>query len=230
MSDVTRSDDLVPIVALGLLVSLDSGRGVDPLPFGGLALGTILGLAGAALLGRTLRSAAFWSLLFGISLLATGTAERLDLSVLGTGFSLGLALAIASPLRAQARETGGERRGRRDPAGPLPGRDPRRPRDRSGALDRAAPSSSPGSPPALLAAAIVAAVDPRARRGGLGLAIAFLPTGPLGIAIALAVNLRSPGPVGDLVLATALVAAVSGEFLGPPALRRALGRAGELPA
>ena len=83
---------------------------------------------------------------------------------------------------------------------------------------------------ALLAAAVVAAVDPRARRGGLGLAIAFLPTGPLGIAIALAVNLRSPGPVGDLVLATALVAAVSGEFLGPPALRRALGRAGELPA
>ena len=60
--------------------------------------------------------------------------------------------------------------------------------------------------------------------------LAFLPTGPLGIAIALAVNLRSPGPVGDLVLATTIAAAVVGEFLGPPALRRALRRAGELPA
>jgi hypothetical protein len=82
----------------------------------------------------------------------------------------------------------------------------------------------------VLAAGMVAAADPRTRRGGPWLAVAFLPTGPLGIAIALAVNLRSPGPVGDLVLATTLAAAVVGEFLGPPALRRALRRAGELPA
>ena len=210
-------------------MSLDSGRGVDPLPFGGLALGTLLGLAGAALLGRALRPAAFWSLLFGISLLATGTAERLDLSVLGTGFSLGLALAIASPLRAQAREMAGSVEG----AVVLP------------ALFLAGTRLVPVTGPALwiggavlaarfasglLAAAIVAAADPRARRGGPSLAFAFLPTGPLGIAIALAVNLRSPGPAGNLVLAVTFVAAVAGEFLGPPALRRALRRAGELPA
>ena len=229
VSDVTRSDDLVPIVALGLLVSLDTARGVDPLPFGGLALGTLLGLAGAALLGRTLRSAAFWSLLFGLSLLATGTAERLDLSVLATGFSLGLALAIASPLRGPAREMAGSVEGAVIlPALFLAG-------------TRVVPVTGPvlwiaGSvllarlAAGLLAAAIVAVADPRARRGGPWLALAFLPTGPLGIAIALSVNLRSPGPIGDLVLATTIAAALAGEFLGPPALRRALRRAGELPA
>ena len=229
VSDVTRSDDVVPIVALGLLVSFDAARGVDPLPVGGLALGAILGLGGAALLGRTLRPAAFWSLLFGLSLLATGTAERLDLSVLAIGFSLGLALAIASPLRAQAREMAGSVEG----AVILP------------ALFLAGTRVAPVTGPALwiagavlvarlaagvLAAGMVAAADPRTRRGGPWLAVAFLPTGPLGIAIALAVNLRSPGPVGDLVLATTIAAAVVGEFLGPPALRRALRRAGELPA
>lgn len=229
VSDVTRSDDLVPMMALGLLVSLDSDRGVDPLPLGGLALGTFLGLAGAALLGRTLRPAAFWSLLFGLSLLATGTAERLDLSVLGTGFSLGLALAIASPLRAPAREMAGSVEGAVIlPALFLAG-------------TRVAPATGPALwiagavllarlASALVAAAIVAAADPRTRRGGMGLALAFLPTGPLGIAVALAVNLRSPGPVGNLVLVVTFVAAVAGEFLGPPALRRALRRAGELPA
>jgi hypothetical protein len=43
------------------------------------------------------------------------------------------------------------------------------------------------------------------------------------------VNLRYPGPTGSLVLATTVVAALAGEFLGPPALRRALRRAGEVP-
>ncbi len=229
VSDVTRSDDLVPILALGLLVSLDTARGMDPLPLGGLGLGTLLGLAGAALLGRTLRVAAFWSLLFGLSLLATGTAERLDLSVLATGFALGLALAVASPLRNSAREMAVGVEG----AVILP------------ALFLAGTRVVPVNGPALwiaaavilarlgaalLVAALVAAADPRARRGGPWLALAFLPTGPLGIAIALSVNLRSPGPVGDLVLATTVAAAVAGEFLGPPALRRALSRAGELPA
>jgi hypothetical protein len=229
VSDVTRSDDVVPILALGLLVSLDAARGVGPLPLGGLAMGAILGLAGAALLGRTLRPAAFWSLLFGLSLLATGTAERLDLSVLAVGFALGLALAVASPLRAPVREMAGSVEG----AVILP------------ALFLAGTRVAPVTGPALwiagavllariaagiLTAGLVAAADPRARRGGPWLALAFLPTGPLGIAIALAVNLRTPGPVGSLVLSTTVTAAVLGEFLGPPALRRALRRAGELPA
>jgi hypothetical protein len=229
VAGITRSDDVVPIVAVSLLVSLDTSRGVMAIPGGGLGLGAALGLALAGLLGRSLRPVAFWSLLFGFSLLATGLAERLDLSVLATGFSLGLLLAFASPLRARARELAGGVEG----AVILP------------ALFLAGARTDVVSGPALwilaaallarlgaalLSAALVAAVDPRARRGGPGLALAFSSTGPLGIAIALSVNLRYPGPVGDLVLATSVAAAVVGEFLGPPALRRALRRAGEVSA
>jgi len=228
VAGITRSDDIVPIAAMSLLISLDASRGVPAIPLAGFGLGGALGLSLAGLLGRSHRPVAFWSLLFGFSLLATGLAERLDLSVLGAGFSLGLFLAIASPLRARARELAGGVEG----AIILP------------ALFLAGARTEAVSAPALwilgaallarlgtalVAAAVVAAVDPRARRGGPGLSLAFLSTGPLGIAIALSVNLRYPGPAGSLVLATTVAAALAGEFLGPPALRRALRRAGEVP-
>jgi hypothetical protein len=229
VAGITRSDELVPIAAMSLLMSLDTSRGVMALPGGGMALGGVLGLAFAGLLGRSLRPVTFWSLLFGFSLLATGIAERLDLSVLATGFSLGLLLAIASPLRARARALAGGVEG----AVIIP------------ALFLAGARTDMVTGPALwivgaallarlgtavLAAAVVAAVDPVTRRGGAGVSLAFFSTGPLGIAIALSVNLRYPGLVGDVVLATTVAAAVAGEFLGPPALRRALRRAGEVPA
>jgi hypothetical protein len=229
VAGTTRSDDLVPIAALSLLMSFDASRGVMPLPGGGIALGGVLGLAFAGLLGRSLRPVTFWSLLFGFSLLATGLSERLDLSVLATGFSLGLFLAIASPLRAQARTLAGGVEGAVIlPALFLAGA--RTDLVTGPALWIAGAALLARLGTALLAAAVIAAVDPVARRGGAGLSLAFFSTGPLGIALALAVNLRYPGPVGDLVLATTVSAAVAGEFLGPPALRRALRRAGEVPA
>lgn len=229
VAGITRSDDLVAIVALGAVLSLDTSRGVPALPLGGFAVGGVLGLVFAALLGRSLRPATFWALLFGFSLLATGIADRLDLSVLAAGFSLGLLLALASPHRVAAREMAGGVEG----AILLP------------ALFLAGARSEVVTGPAtwivvaalgarlvaaLVAAALVAAVDPRIRRGGPGIALAFFSTGPLGIAIALSVNLRYPGTLGSLVLATTVAAAFLGEFLGPPALRRALRRAGEIPA
>jgi hypothetical protein len=227
VSGITRSDDLVPITVLSLLLSIDASQGLRAFPMGGFALGGILGLTFAGLLGRTLRPATFWSLLFGFSLLATGLADRLDLSVLGTGFSLGLALAIASPLRVRAREMAGGVEGAIIlPALFLAGARTTGPSGPALWLVGAALLARLAS--ALVGAALVALVDPRVRRGGPWLALAFVSTGPLGIAIALFVDLRSPGPVGDLVLATTVVAAVLGEFLGPPALRRALTRAGEV--
>ncbi len=228
VSGMIRSDDVVPIAALSVLVSVDTSRGLPALPLVGLALGGLLGVTFAALLGRTLRAGAFWSLLFGFSLLATGLADLVDLSVLGTGFSLGLLLAFASPLRRQARKMAGGVEG----AILLP------------ALFLAGARTTVPAAPALwilgaallarlasgiLVAAIVAVVDPRARRAGPWLALAFSSSGPLGIAIALSVDLRYPGAVGDLVLATTVATAVAGEFLGPPALRRALVQAGEVP-
>ena len=227
VAGITRSDDLVPIAALSALVSLDTSRGVMALPGGGLGLGAVLGLALAALLGRSLRPVTFWSLLFGFSLLATGLAERLDLSVLATAAALGLLFALASPLRDRAREMAGGVEGAVIlPALFLAGA-------RTGVVSGAAlwilgAALLARLGTALLSAALVAAVVPAARRGGPGLSLAFFPTGPLGIAVALSVNLRYPGPVGDLVLATTVATAIAGEFLGPPALRRALRRAGEV--
>jgi hypothetical protein len=149
--------------------------------------------------------------------------------VLGTGFSLGFLLALASPLRAEARPMAASVEG----AVILP------------ALFLAGARMVPVEGPvfwiagaavlariatSVLAAGLVAAIDPRVRRAGPAFALAFLSTGPLGIAVALAVNLRYPGVLGDVVLAASVASAVAGEFLGPPALRRALRRAGEVPA
>ena len=149
--------------------------------------------------------------------------------MLASGFSLGLALAMVSPLRAQARTLAGGAEGAVIlPALFLAGaRTPGLSGPALGVLGAALLARLASG---LLAAALVAAVDSRARRAGPALALAFLSTGPLGIAVALSVELRYPGPFGDLVLAITVVAAVAGEFIGPPALRRALRRTGELPA
>jgi Kef-type K+ transport system membrane component KefB len=229
VSGVTRSDDLLSIAALSLIISLDTSRGVQALPAAGIVLGGLLGVTFAALLGRTLRPAVFWALLFGFSLLAAGISARVDVSVLASGFSLGLALAMVSPLRAQARKLAGGVEGAVIlPALFLAGA--RTPGLSAPALWVLGAALLARLASGLLAAALVAAVDSRARRAGPALALAFLSTGPLGIAIALSVELRYPGPFGDLVLAITVVAAVAGEFIGPPALRRALRRTGELPA
>lgn len=228
VADVTRSDDVVPIAVLSYLISADASRGVLPLPGGGAALGAVLGLACAAILGRTFRAATLWALLFGFSLLATGAAEQLDVSVMTTGFAFGLALTLASPLRGPARELASSVQG----AVVLPA-----------LLLAGARASLPAGPDlwivagavgarllaSLLTAALVAAVDPGVRRAGPALALAFFPNGPLGISLALAIGLRDPGPVADAVLTAAVAASLAGEFVGPPALRAALRRGGELP-
>jgi len=48
--------------------------------------------------------------------------------------------------------------------------------------------------------------------------------------VALAVVLRSPGTAGTLALGAAVASLLLGELVAPAALRRALSRAGELPA
>jgi hypothetical protein len=229
VADVSLSDDVVPIAIVSLLLSLDTSRGVPALPGVGLVLGTVLGLACALLLGRTLRTASFWGLLFGFSLLATGVAEQLDLSAISTGFPLGLALALASPLRRQARAMAQGVEGAVIlPALFLAGA--RATMLTGPSLWIAGAALAARLVAAILSGGLVAATSSSARRGGGALALTFFPVGPLGIAIALAVNVRYPGAPGDLVLATTVATAIAGEFVGPPALRRALRRAGELGA
>ncbi len=229
IAGVTRSDDLVAIAAVSVVISADASRGVPPVPFGGFALGAALGLLFAALLGRAFRRTVFWSLAFGFSLLATGTAERVDVSVLSAGFTLGLALALVSPRRAEARTAVGDVEGAVVlPALFLAGTRTEVPP--AGVLWIVAAALAARVVASVLTAGLVAALDRDARRAGPALALAFLAPGPLGVAVAVAVQLRYPGPLGAIVLPATLAAAVLGEFVGPPALRRALRRAGEIPA
>lgn len=227
LAEVSHWDDLVPVLAVGLLVGLETSRGVRALPLLAPALGAALGVAGALLLGRTLRPSSLWGLLLGLSLVATGAAVQLDLSVISTLFFLGWALAAASPLRHRIRELSGS------VEGPL----------LITALFIAGFRVSLAAPalPLLLAAALaartvatgltaaaVAATTPAARRAGPPLGVALFSTGPVGVAIALSLQLRFPDGIGDAVLAVTAATAVASEFVGPPALRAALRRSGEV--
>jgi uncharacterized protein (DUF2062 family) len=60
------------------------------------------------------------------------------------------------------------------------------------------------------------------------LAVGLMPSGALSVTLGLAFQSRFPGVAGDTVLALSVGLAIAGEVVGPSALRRALGRAGEL--
>ncbi len=228
IGDVVQSDDLVPLLAAGLIIGAKPSQGVRTVPGVGIAIGAVLGALTAVLLGREMRRSWLSTLLFGVSLLAIGVAQQLDVSVLATLFALGLGVALASPLRAEIRAMPGRVEGPIVlPALLIAGS-----RVTLGngtvlwvvgaaVLARLAASA--------VAAALVAATNAEARRAGPILALGLGATGPLNVTVALAFQLRFPGPVGDAILAATAAAAVAGEFVGPPALRRALRRAGDLP-
>jgi hypothetical protein len=60
------------------------------------------------------------------------------------------------------------------------------------------------------------------------LGVGLMPSGALSIAAGLAFAARFPGKVGGTILGVAVGLALLGELLGPPSLRRALIRAGEI--
>jgi hypothetical protein len=195
-----------------------------------LGLGVVLGLTTTLLLGREFRRDESWGILLGTSLLVTGAAARLNLSPLSATFALGLTLAVVSRHRVdiKAMVTPTEK--------PvlLP------------VVLLAGASLNVKLPPMLLvlvAAALVVKILARVATGavlsvtlppvrgvGLEFGASMLSSGALGIAVALAFAARHPGQVGDAVLLLAALGVLIGEGLGPSALRRALSRAGEIPA
>jgi hypothetical protein len=66
-------------------------------------------------------------------------------------------------------------------------------------------------------------------RASPALGAGLLSSGALSMGIGLAFAIRFPGPVGDSVLATAFVACIVGEIVGPLVLRKVLQGAGEIP-
>jgi hypothetical protein len=243
LGELSRSDDLVPIVAVVLLFALavpsrlmmTIGVGtmastIDPWQWAAITLGfgAVLGALAALLLGRDFRTNESWGVLLGLSVMGIGINTRLGLSSIGTMFVLGLVAALLSRHRDALRQmVSSTDRPVLHPTLLLAGAH----------IDLRSMGTIVFFILFTLAARIAAkgvcgltmgAFVPAARRAGPVLGLGLLSSGALSITIGLAFALRFPGPVGDSVLATAAAVTVFGEFVGPTALRVALKQAGEI--
>ena len=226
-ADLARGQEVVPLLAVGVLVFAGGPGAVRPPVGTGPVLGAALGALTALLLGREMRRNWLWTLLLGMSLLGIGTALQLGVSVALTMLCLGLALAFASPLRREIRDLPAWLEGAVVvPSLFLAGS---RIHVRGAVLWVVAGAVAGRVAAHLLVAAALRIASPAARRAGPAMAFGLGAAGPISMIVGLAFVLRFPGLVGDTALLAAAAATVAGEFAGVPALRLALRRAGEIP-
>ncbi|HSQ63914.1 MAG TPA: potassium transporter Kef [Polyangiaceae bacterium] len=233
LEDITATDHLVPIgmvVALAAVASRSKAASLGPPAVAGITVGfgMLLGLLCALLLGREFRLRESWGTVLGISLLGIGVSAQLGLSYLAVLFFMGLLIALVSrhteDVRAMLMPT--ERGallpvlilcGVRIEPGPL-----RHTLFILGVVLGARIATK------LVLGRLLSLVRPVARPAGGLLATAMLSSGSLTMCIGLVCALGFPGATGDTILTVAAGLCVAGELLGPPSLRAALKRAGEL--
>ncbi len=237
LNELSHADDAVPLIVLAVLFAVTQKQAQVPwqVPLYGwvlvtIVLGLVLGAVAALLLGGEFTLHATWGVLFGTSMLAIGTAGRLDVAGLAVMFFMGVAMASVSPHHTLLREAvAPTERPVLLPALVLAGAriDLNVLRSRYVVL--------------VLAAALVARVAgkllsgllvklTRAGRGASpAVGLALLSSGALSMAIGLSFALRFPGIVGDTVLLASVISAVFGEFVAPATLRRVLAGVGEVP-
>jgi Kef-type K+ transport system membrane component KefB len=180
------------------------------------------------LLGSDFRLIQSWGVLLGTSLLTMGMSARVGMSPLLSTFAMGVTIAAVSRHRDEiVAMVAPTERPVILPALLLAGA-------------HVNPKAAPFLPwvVAIAIAArifgklatglVVRAVSPFARGTTPLLGIGLLSSGSVAMSVGLAFAMRFPGPIGHSVLFTAAAAAVLGELVGPPALRAALRRAGEL--
>jgi len=231
LSDMSNSDEIVPIGVVALLFALRTpARATVHLPPIGWAgatilVGIVLGLVTALLLARDLRVAESWGTILGTSLLAIGLAARLDLAAITAMFACGATMAWTSRHRGDIRSmVVPTERAVLLPALVLAGAriDPAA----IGRIGLIIPVALVLRFCAKLLIGQVIRVHDAARGAGALLGVALVSSGGMSIAIGLAMALRFPGRVGDTVLAVAVAVTLAGEISGP-ALRSVLIRAGE---
>lgn len=233
IGELAETDDLISLVTVAIFFAFAPATPLTvPMPWLGwvgvtIGIGVVLGAMAALLLGRTFHIGETWGVLLGMSLLAVGLSARLGMSTITTMFALGLTLSSLSPHRIELMEIlAPTERPVMLPALLLAGAHvdfgaaPYLPWVMGGAIAARVVGKMLSG---LGVLAVVKAARPAGRRLGLGL----LPAGALALSIGLAFALRFPGPVGDVVLATAAAITLFGEFVGPASLRAALTRAGE---
>jgi Kef-type K+ transport system membrane component KefB len=234
IDEIAHTDDLLPILAVAVLFAVAPTREVVlkvPLrdwPALTIGLGLLLGAGAALLLRSEMPIEDTWAVLFGVALIAIGTAARLAISTLTVSFVMGLAVSLltrhGAELRAMVSPT---ERPVLLPALVLAG----------ARIDFKAAPSLPWIAAAAIAARLLAKIltgwllaasSRPARKAGPLVGLALMSSGAIAMCIGLAFALRFPGPVGDTVLVVAALTATVGEFVGPLRLRRALISAGEI--
>jgi Kef-type K+ transport system membrane component KefB len=234
IADLADSDDLAPLLMMGVAFSLDPTAATPwPIAFYGwtlmtLAIGVTLGLIAVVLLGSDFRLIQSWGVLLGTSLLTIGIAARVGLSPLLATFTMGVTIAAASRHRDEiVAMVAPTERPVLLPALLLAG---------AHVNPKAAPFLLPIAGVALAvrviaklgAGLVIRAAFPEARGTGRALGLGLLSSGAVAMSVGLAFALRFPGQVGDTILVVATAATIFGEFAGPAALSAGLRQAGEI--
>jgi hypothetical protein len=238
LNELAHADDAVPLVALAVLFAFTTQTAHVPVhvsPWGWVGitagLGLALGALAAALIGEEFSLSATWGVLFGITLLAIGVAARFELSALATTFFIGVGIGTFSPHRLLIREIlAPTERPVLLPALVLAGAhlDLHLFKTARGLLLVAGAAVVARILGKIFSGFVVFSFTSTARRGSPLIGLGLASSGALSVAVGLALAIRFPGPVGDGALVASVAAAVLGEIIGPPTLRRALARAGEI--
>jgi Kef-type K+ transport system membrane component KefB len=234
INELAHTDDFLPLVAVSILFALEPARDVAmkvPLrdwPAITIGLGLLMGAGAALLLRIEMPIEDTWAVLFGVSLIAIGTATRLAISTLTVCFFMGIAVSVLTAHRDELRGmVGPTERPVLLPALVLAG----------ARIDFRASPALPWLAAAAITGRIVAKIvtgwllaagSRPARKAGPLVGLSLMSAGALAMCIGLAFALRFPGVVGDSVLVISALAATVGEFVGPIRLRRALLAAGEI--
>ncbi len=233
LADFARASALVPVLGLAFLLAWFPDPKLAVFSFGLRAslawgVGVLLGLVALLLASRGIKRDEMWGILVGTSLLAIGVSARLGLSSVAAAFAMGLTLGVASRRRAELASM-------------------LRPTERAvllplavlaGALIdvRQAPAIAWLVPLALAArfaaelvrGAWLLLASRSARRAGPLVGYNLLSTGDVTLACAISIALSFEQAAALSVLAVAAAGVIVGELLAPLALKRSLGRAGEL--
>jgi hypothetical protein len=231
VADMARASALVPLLGLGWLMAsapspLLEGTALERLGVT-LAVGAVLGIVSAVLLGREFRRDESWGILLGTSVLGAGLSAKIGLSSMATLFVMGLTLALVSRHRLEIK---------------FMVQVSEKPVVLPVLLAAGASVAVDGVPKlgwvvaAALAARVgvelarglfVAAVVPSARPAWAEVGLGMSSTGALALAAAYTLRVRVPGASSDAVLLVAAASVLLGEAVGPALLRRAITRTGE---
>lgn len=233
LADFARASALVPVLGLALLLAWFPDPKLAVFSFGVRAslawgVGVLLGMVALLLASRGIKRDEMWGILVGTSLLAIGVSARLGLSSVAAAFAMGLTLGIASRRRAElAAMLRPTERAVLLPLAVLAG----------ALIDlREAPAIA-GLVPLAIGARFLAELvrgawllitSRSARRAGPLVGYNLLSTGDVTLACAVSIALSFEQPAALSILAVASAGVIIGELVAPLALKRSLGRAGEL--